>query len=64
YRKRVADWKQEALFASARPNEAELDRTAVRRLKLVKSLQTAGEPMVRLLAVLEPNTAAEEGTER
>lgn len=64
HRKRVADWKQEALFASARPNEAELDRTTERRLKLVKSLQTAGEPMLRLLAVLEPHTAAEEGTER
>ncbi|MGV9625184.1 SNF2-related protein [Streptomyces sp. NPDC003487] len=54
HRDRVAAWRQEALFASARPNEAELDRTTERRLKLVKSLQTAGEPMLRLLAVLEP----------
>jgi hypothetical protein len=59
YRERVAEWRQEALFASARPKEAELDRTAKRRLKLVKSLETAGEPMLRLLAVLEPHTAAE-----
>ncbi|MEW1599443.1 SNF2-related protein [Streptomyces sp. NPDC093808] len=64
YRKRVADWRQEALFASARPKEAELDRTAKRRLKLVKSLETASEPMLRLLAVLEPHTAAEGGTTR
>ncbi|MER6843518.1 DEAD/DEAH box helicase [Streptomyces platensis] len=68
HRDRVAEWRQEALFASARPNEAELDRTAKRRLKLVKSLQTAGEPMLRLLAVLEPTattaTAAEGGTQQ
>jgi ERCC4-related helicase len=62
HRKRVAEWRQEALFASARPNRAELDRTAQRRLKLVKSLETAGEPMLRLLAVLEPHTVAEGGT--
>ncbi|MFF3919516.1 SNF2-related protein [Streptomyces sp. NPDC001852] len=68
HRDRVAVWRQEALFASARPNEAELDRTAKRRLKLVTSLQTAGEPMLRLLAVLEPadhtRTAAEGGAEQ
>ncbi|MEU1447531.1 DEAD/DEAH box helicase [Streptomyces mirabilis] len=63
YRERVAEWRQEALFASARPKEAELDRTAKRRLKLVKSLETKGEPMLRLLAVLEPHTAAEGGTQ-
>ncbi|MFF4521298.1 SNF2-related protein [Streptomyces bluensis] len=68
HRDRVEVWRQEALFASARPNEAELDRTAERRLKLVTSLQTAGEPMLRLLAVLEPaehtRTAAEGGAEQ
>lgn len=64
YRKKVTDWRQDALFASARPKEAELDRTAKRQLKLVKSLETAGEPMLRLLAVLEPHTATEGGTER
>jgi hypothetical protein len=64
YRERVAEWRQEALFASARPKEAELDRTAQRRLKLVNSLETAGEPMLRLLAVLEPHTASEGGTQR
>lgn len=64
YRERVAEWRQEALFASARPKEAELDRTAKRRLKLVNSLETVGEPMLRLLAVLEPHTGAEGGTQR
>ncbi|GAA2329019.1 DEAD/DEAH box helicase [Streptomyces kunmingensis] len=64
YRKKVTDWRQDALFASARPKEAELDRTAKRQLKLVKSLETAGEPMLRLLAVLEPHTATEGGNER
>ncbi|MEV4173842.1 DEAD/DEAH box helicase [Nonomuraea sp. NPDC049709] len=64
YRRRVAEWRQESLFASARPREAELDRTARRRLKLVKSLETVGEPMLRLLAVLEPDTGAEGGTAR
>ncbi|MCG3038977.1 DEAD/DEAH box helicase [Streptomyces sp. S1A] len=56
YRKRVAEWRQEALFATARPKEAELDRTAERLLRLAKSLETASEPMLRLLAVLEPHT--------
>jgi hypothetical protein len=64
YRRRVAAWRQDALFASARPKEAELDRTAQRRLRLVTSLQTASEPMLRLLAVLEPRNAAEGGTAR
>ncbi|MEV6986998.1 DEAD/DEAH box helicase [Sphaerisporangium sp. NPDC051017] len=64
YRERVAVWRQEALFASSRPKEAELDRTAERRLKLIESLETVGEPMLRLLAVLEPRTVAEGGTAR
>ncbi|WP_328807783.1 DEAD/DEAH box helicase [Nonomuraea antri] len=59
YRKRVSQWRQEALFASNRPKKSELDQTAERRLKLVKSLETAGEPMLRLIAVLEPHTVAE-----
>ncbi|MPY39773.1 DEAD/DEAH box helicase [Streptomyces phyllanthi] len=63
YRSRVDKWRQEALFATARPKEAELNRTAERLLKLAKSLETASEPMLRLLAVLEPHTAAEGGTE-
>ncbi|WP_245647168.1 DEAD/DEAH box helicase [Microtetraspora niveoalba] len=64
YRQRVAEWRQEALFASSRPKEAELDQTARRRLQLIKSLETAGEPMLRLLAVLEPHTVAEGGSTR
>ncbi|WP_327048053.1 hypothetical protein OG320_09335 [Microbispora sp. NBC_01189] len=64
YRQRVAEWRQEALFASSRPKEAELDQTARRRLQLIKSLETVGEPMLRLLAVLEPHTVAEGGSTR
>ncbi|AJE85574.1 helicase [Streptomyces albus] len=68
HRDRVETWRQDALFASARPNEAELDRTAERRRKLVKSLETVGEPMLRLMAVLEPaddiRTAAEGSAEQ
>jgi ERCC4-related helicase len=57
YRKRVTHWRQEALFAGARPDKRRVDLTASRRLSLVKSLETAGEPMLRLLAVLEPHAA-------
>lgn len=57
YRKRVTHWKQEAIFASGRPDKRGVDLTASRRLSLVKSLETAGDPMLRLLAVLEPLAA-------
>ncbi|MFJ8954921.1 SNF2-related protein [Streptomyces sp. NPDC102381] len=61
YRDRVAEWEQGALFAGARPNKKGIDDTVKRRLNLVKSLETVGNPMLRLLAVLEPHTAAEAG---
>ncbi|MEV4129766.1 DEAD/DEAH box helicase [Nocardia sp. NPDC049707] len=64
YRQRVTGWRQLALFASARPREAELDRTADRLLRLAAALETASAPMLRLLAVLEPQTAAERDTTR
>lgn len=53
YRKRLRVWKQDALplattsAQSRRVNEAEYERS-----KLVDALETTGEPMVRLLAVL------------
>jgi superfamily II DNA or RNA helicase len=55
YRKRVAHWQQEALFAGPRPDKQNVKLTASRRFDLVKSLATAGAPMLRLLAVLEGN---------
>ncbi|MFI9274016.1 SNF2-related protein [Kitasatospora sp. NPDC052896] len=53
YRKRLTHWKQEALFAGTRPDKHQVARTASDRFKLVKSLETSGAPMLRLLAVLE-----------
>ncbi|MEV0367354.1 DEAD/DEAH box helicase [Nocardia fusca] len=64
YRQRVTEWRQLALFATARPREAELDRTADRLLRLAASLETASAPMLRLLAVLEPHTVGQGGAAR
>ncbi|MDX2551705.1 SNF2-related protein [Streptomyces scabiei] len=64
YRKRVTHWKQEALFAGTRRDKQEVDLAASRRLSLVKSLETAGKPMLRLLAVLEPHAATAGDTAR
>ncbi|MGP4030332.1 hypothetical protein [Actinomadura sp. 3N407] len=64
YRERIDRWQQDALFASARPDRKAIDETADRRRRLVESLETVGKPMLRLLAVLEPHAAAEEGTAR
>lgn len=64
YRRRVTDWHQEALFSGPRPARRSVDSTADRLLQLVESLQTVGEPMLRLLAVLEPNPDTAEGMRR
>ncbi|TQF07169.1 DEAD/DEAH box helicase [Kitasatospora acidiphila] len=64
YRKRVVHWQQEALFSSDGTGKRGVDRSASTRLTLLKSLQTTGKPMLRLLAVLEPLTAAEGGNNR
>lgn len=61
YRKQVTQWKQEALFAGPRPDRRGVDSTAERLLHLVASLETVGEPMLRLLAVLEPHTEPRRG---
>lgn len=64
YRKRVTHWKQDALSFAPRPDKQGVGRAASDRMRLVKSLETKGEPMLRLLAVLEPHAAAEGGTAR
>ncbi|MFF5778920.1 SNF2-related protein [Streptomyces virginiae] len=55
YEKRVGDWQQDALFGftggkTARDKAAEALAAAAARMR------TAGDPMVRVLAVLEPGT--------
>ncbi|TGB18480.1 helicase [Streptomyces palmae] len=64
YRKRVVRWQQEAMFSSDGTGRSGVNLSAGRRLRLIKSLQTTGEPMLRLLAVLEPLDAAEGSTHR
>ncbi|MFF3595638.1 SNF2-related protein [Kitasatospora indigofera] len=54
YRKRLTHWKQEALFTGGSAGKQQAALTASRRFDLVKSLETSGAPMLRLLAVLEP----------
>ncbi|MFE9974044.1 SNF2-related protein [Streptomyces hirsutus] len=63
-RKRVVHWQQEAMFSSDGTGKRGVNLSASRRLSLLNSLQTTGEPMLRLLAVLEPLNAAEGGTDR
>ncbi|WP_344640675.1 DEAD/DEAH box helicase [Kitasatospora cystarginea] len=55
YRKKLRDWKQEALFSGSRSDKRSVELTASRRFDLVKSLEPAGAPMLRLLAALEGN---------
>lgn len=57
YRRRVTRWRQESLFAVAPSARERVDETAQRLNTLAQSLETVGEPMLRLLAVLEPLTA-------
>ncbi|MET7533525.1 SNF2-related protein [Streptomyces goshikiensis] len=64
YRKRVVHWQQEAIFSVDGTGKRGVNLSASRRMKLIKSLETTGEPMLRLLAVLEPLNAAEGGTAR
>ncbi|MGW4892474.1 SNF2-related protein [Kitasatospora sp. NPDC004240] len=58
YRKRLTHWKQEALFTGGSAGKQQAALTASRRFDLVKSLETSGPPMLRLLAVLDPTDAA------
>ncbi|MFM9369906.1 DEAD/DEAH box helicase [Streptomyces sp. Da 82-17] len=55
YEDKVRDWEQEALFAvSTGKHKQEVQETAERRRALVRRLRTAGDPMLRVLGVLEP----------
>jgi hypothetical protein len=54
FRRRVTRWQQDSLLSGPRPGRARVDETASRLLDLARSLQTDGKPMLRLLAVLEP----------
>lgn len=62
FEKRVTEWKQAALFtAEARRSQKkknDVNLTADRRRTLIRSLRTSGAPLLRLLAVLEPLSAA------
>ncbi|MFE7038984.1 SNF2-related protein [Streptomyces atratus] len=64
YRKRVVHWQQEAIFSADGTGKRGVNLSASRRLTLIKALETTGEPMLRLLAVLEPLNAAEGDTDR
>ncbi|WP_163508971.1 DEAD/DEAH box helicase [Fodinicola acaciae] len=54
YSTRVRKWHQDALIAPGRPDTKAVNQTASRRQDLVNSLETSGAPMLRLLAVLQP----------
>ncbi|MGH3252835.1 MAG: helicase, partial [Trebonia sp.] len=52
YRKRLETWQQDTLFAAGKPDAATITEASA-RFDLAQTLETAGAPMVRLLAVLE-----------
>ncbi|MEU5996236.1 DEAD/DEAH box helicase [Streptomyces sp. NPDC047197] len=56
YEDRVQLWQQDALFVAGNQQRrrAQVQDTAARRLDLVRRLRTAGDPMLRVLGVLEP----------
>ncbi|MFK8844348.1 SNF2-related protein [Streptomyces sp. Ac-502] len=55
YEEKVRDWEQEALFAvGTGQRKQEVFETAERRRALVRRLRTEGDPMLRVLAALEP----------
>ncbi|MFE7113833.1 DEAD/DEAH box helicase [Streptomyces sp. NPDC057654] len=55
YEDKVRDWEQDALFAvGTSKRKQEVSETAERRRDLVRRLRTAGDPMLRVLGVLEP----------
>ncbi|KJY47275.1 hypothetical protein VR46_04445 [Streptomyces sp. NRRL S-444] len=55
YEKRVGDWRQDALFGFAGGKTAR-DKAAEDLAAAAARMRTAGDPMVRVLAVLEPGT--------
>lgn len=65
YRERIGTWHQEALFAAPRSSAKQaVDETAERLRHLVEALETVGDPMLRVLAVLEPTDGVAEGGDR
>ncbi|MFI6877025.1 DEAD/DEAH box helicase [Streptomyces sp. NPDC050400] len=55
YEDRVRTWEQDALFAAGNQRRrTQVQDTAARRRDLVRRLRTAGDPMLRVLGVLEP----------
>lgn len=57
YRQRVLRWEQASLMevtSAASARAAQINETATRLNTLVQSLETVGEPMLRVLAALEP----------
>ncbi|WP_405959260.1 DEAD/DEAH box helicase [Streptomyces sp. NBC_00868] len=55
YEKRVGDWRQDALFGFAGGKTAR-DKAAEDLAAAAARMRTSGDPMVRVLAVLEPGT--------
>ncbi|MEU7725137.1 DEAD/DEAH box helicase [Streptomyces sp. NPDC040724] len=55
YEKRVGDWRQDALFGFAGGKTAR-DKAAEDLAAAAARMRTAGDPMIRVLAVLEPGT--------
>jgi hypothetical protein len=61
-RDRLARWEQASLVGDARPEQlratrdTEIRRTATEQLDLIDRLETTGEPLLRVLAVLEANS--------
>ncbi|RAJ44768.1 SNF2 domain-containing protein [Kitasatospora sp. SolWspMP-SS2h] len=63
YEDRVQVWEQGALIAAgSRQRREEVQDTAVGRRELVRRLRTSGDPMLRVLAVLEPLYSAAPAT--
>jgi ERCC4-related helicase len=56
YKRQVSKWQQESLLTISKAQQGTVDATADRVMRLVNSLESVGEPMLRLLAVLEPLT--------
>ncbi|GAB3283193.1 DEAD/DEAH box helicase [Kineosporia babensis] len=56
YRTRVEVWQQTSLLVSKSSSHERVTETATRLQALAASLEPAGKPMLRVLAVLEPQT--------
>ena len=62
YRDHLRSWRQDTLDGATsrrKEKEAHVDDTVERQQRLLDSLQTTGEPLLRVLAVLVPQEAAQ-----